>query len=41
MQGIYAYFPETNCVPREHRVAAVLVLLFMVLISLVSALTPL
>ena len=40
-QGIYTYIPETNLVPREHRVAAILVLLFMVLISLVSALTPL
>jgi hypothetical protein len=35
------YIPETNHVPREHRVAAILVLLFMVLISLVPALTPL
>jgi hypothetical protein len=25
MQGIYTYIPETNHVPREHRVAAVLV----------------
>ena len=41
MQGIYTYIPEKNHVPREHRVAAVLVLLFMVLISLVPALTPL
>jgi hypothetical protein len=41
MQGIYTCMPETNHVPREHRVAAILVLLFMVLISLVSALTPL
>jgi hypothetical protein len=40
MQGIYTYIPETNHIPREHRVAAVLVLLFMVLISLVPALTP-
>ena len=39
MQGIYTYIPETNHVPREHCVAAILVLLFMVLISLVSALT--
>ena len=35
MQGIYTYIPETNHVPREHRVAAILVLLFMVLILLV------
>ena len=41
MQGIYTYIPETNHVPREHRVAAILGLLFMVLISLVPALTPL
>jgi len=38
MQGIYAYIPETNCVPKEYRVAAILLLLFMVLISLVSVL---
>jgi len=41
MQGIYTYIPETNHVPREHFVAAILVLLFMVCISLVPALTPL
>ena len=39
MQGIYTCIPETNYVPREHRVAAILVLQFMVLISLVPALT--
>ena len=38
MQGIYTYIPETNYVPREHDVVAVLLLLFMVLISLVSVL---
>ena len=38
MQGIYTYVPETNCVPREYSVAAILLLLFMVLISLVSVL---
>ena len=38
MQGIYTYIPETNCVPREYRVAAILLFLFMVLISLVSVL---
>ena len=38
MQGIYNYIPETNCVPREYSVAAVLLLLFMVLMSLVSVL---
>ena len=38
MQGIYTYIPETNCVPREYSVAAILWFLFMVLISLVSVL---
>jgi len=41
MQGIYTYIPETNHVPREHRVAAIPVLLFMVHILLVPVLTPL
>jgi hypothetical protein len=41
MQGIYTYIPETNHVPREHYVATILMILFMVHISLVSALTPL
>jgi hypothetical protein len=41
MQCIYTYIRETNHVPREHRVAAMLILLFTVLISLVPALTPL
>jgi hypothetical protein len=39
--GIYTYIPETNHVPREHRAAAILVLVFMVRISLVPVLTPL
>ena len=38
MQGIYTYIPETNCVPREYSIAAILLLLCMVLISLVSVL---
>ena len=38
MHGIYTYIPETNYVRREYSVAAVLLLLFMVLISLVSVL---
>ena len=38
MQGIYTHIPETNYVPREHGVAAILMFLFMVLISLVSVL---
>jgi len=38
MQGFYTYISETNCVPREHSVAAILLLLFMVLISSVSVL---
>ena len=32
MQGIYTYIPETNYVPREYSVAAILLLLFMVLV---------
>ena len=36
MQGIYTYIPHTNYVPREYSVAAILLLLFTVLISLVS-----
>jgi len=31
MQGIYTCIPETNYVPREYSVAAILLLLFMVL----------
>ena len=31
MQSIYTYIPATNYVPREHNVAAILLLLFMVL----------
>jgi len=38
MQGIYTYIPETNYVPREYSAVAILLLLFMVLISLVSVL---
>ena len=38
MQGIYTYIPETNYVPRVYSVAAILLLLFMVFISLVSVL---
>jgi hypothetical protein len=38
MQGIYTYIPETNPVPKEHNVAAILSLLFMVPISLVPVL---
>ena len=38
MQGICTYIPETNYVPREYGVAAILLLLFMVLISLLSVL---
>ena len=34
MQDIYTYIPESNDVPREYSVAAILLLLFMVLISL-------
>jgi hypothetical protein len=38
MQGIYTYIPEINNVPREYIVAAILLLVFMVPVSLVSAL---
>ena len=38
MQGIYTHIPETNYVPREYGVAAILLFLFMELISLVSVL---
>ena len=38
MRGIYTHFPETNYVPKEYGVAAILLFLFMVLISLVSLL---
>jgi hypothetical protein len=38
MHGIYTHIPETNYVPREYSVAAILLFLFMVLISLVSVL---
>ena len=36
MQGIYTHIPETNSVPREYSVVAILLLLFMVLISLLN-----
>jgi hypothetical protein len=36
MQGIYTHIPETNYVPKEYSVAAILLFLFMVVISLVS-----
>jgi hypothetical protein len=39
MQGIYTYIPETNNVPKEYNVSAILSLLFMVPISLVPVLT--
>ena len=38
MQGTYTHIPETNYVPREHGVAAILLFQFMVLTSLVSVL---
>ena len=38
MQSLYTYIPDTNYVPREYSVEAILLLLFMVLISLVSVL---
>jgi len=36
MHGIYTYIPETNYVPREYSVAAILLLLFMVSLSVES-----
>ena len=41
MHGTYTHIPETNYVPREHGVAAILLFLFMVLISLLAVLNPL
>jgi len=38
MQGIYTYISETNYVPREYSIAAILLLLIMVFISLVPEL---
>ena len=38
MHSIYTYIPETNYVRTEYSVAAILLLLFMVLVSLVSVL---
>ena len=38
MQGTYTHIPETHYVPREYGVAAILLFLFMVLISLLSVL---
>jgi len=38
MQVIYTYIPEANYVPREYSVVAILLLLFMVIISLISVL---
>jgi len=38
MQGTHTYIPETNYIPREYSVTAILLLLFMVLKSLVSVL---
>jgi hypothetical protein len=38
MQGIYTYIPETNHVPKQNNVAAILSLLFKAPISLAAAL---
>jgi hypothetical protein len=38
IQGIYTYIPETNPVPKQYNVTSILSLLFMVPISLGSAL---
>jgi hypothetical protein len=39
MQGIYTHIPDTNPVPKQQNVTAILSLLFMVPISLVPVLT--
>jgi hypothetical protein len=39
MQGIYIHIPDTNPVPKQYKVAAVLSLPFMVPISLAAAST--
>jgi hypothetical protein len=39
MQGIYTYIPETNHVPKQYNVAAILSLMFMVPISPAPALS--
>ena len=39
MQGNYTHIPDTNYVPREYSVAAILLLLFMALISLLLSLS--
>jgi hypothetical protein len=39
VEGIYTHIPETNHVAREYSIAAVLLLLFVVHVSLVPALT--
>jgi hypothetical protein len=38
MHGIYTYIPQTNHVPKQYNVAAILSLLFMVPISLAATL---
>jgi hypothetical protein len=38
MQGIYTYIPDTNPVPKQYNVTAILSLLFMVPISLAASL---
>jgi hypothetical protein len=40
MKGIYTYIPQTNNVPKQYNVTAILSLLCMVPISLVRVLTP-
>jgi hypothetical protein len=40
MQGIYTYIPETNHVPKQYTVSAIVSLLFMVPISIAAAVVP-
>ena len=36
MQSIYTYIPETNHVPREYSVSAILSLLFIIIIIIIT-----
>jgi hypothetical protein len=40
MQGIYTYIPETNHVPKEYNVAAIVSLLFVIIIIISLELQP-
>jgi hypothetical protein len=36
MQGIYTYIPETNNVPKEYNVAAIIIIIVIIIIELVD-----